>query len=147
MFFFTSRESINKIEKVQERALRFVLKDHVSDYNTLLRNSGFDSFRTYAVKSLMIELFKILKGLSPAYLADLFIKSESPYDRRDKNKLVQLIKQTTTYGLRSFQYYGAHLWNKLPPHIKSADTVSKFKSLIKPWSGPTCSCDLCKALL
>ena len=32
--YFTSRESINKIQKIQERVLRFVLKDSTSDYNT-----------------------------------------------------------------------------------------------------------------
>ena len=58
VWFFTSRGSINKIDKIQERALRFVLKDHTSSYNDLLLKSGFDSFRIYAVKSLMTELFK-----------------------------------------------------------------------------------------
>ena len=33
VWFFTSKESINKIDKIQERALRFVLKDHTSSYN------------------------------------------------------------------------------------------------------------------
>ena len=32
LWFFTSRESIDKLDKIQERALRFVLKDHISDY-------------------------------------------------------------------------------------------------------------------
>ena len=65
MCFFTSRESINKIDKVQERALRFVLSDHISSYKNLLLKSGFDSFRIYAVKSLMIELYEILGGMTP----------------------------------------------------------------------------------
>ena len=30
--FSTSRESIDIIDKIQERALRFVLKNHISDY-------------------------------------------------------------------------------------------------------------------
>ena len=34
VWFFTSRASINKIQKLQERALRFVLKDSTSDYET-----------------------------------------------------------------------------------------------------------------
>ena len=65
VWFFTSRESINKIDKIQERALRSVLNDHTSSYNDLLLKSGFDSFRIYAVKSLMTELFKILEGMAP----------------------------------------------------------------------------------
>ena len=72
--FFTSRERINKIDKIQERALRFVLKDHTSNYKNLLLKSGFDSFRIYAVKSLVIELFKILERMTPNYLSELFVK-------------------------------------------------------------------------
>ena len=68
VWFFTSRESINKFGKIQERAVRFVLKDHTSNYKNLLLKSGFDSFRIYAVKSLGIELFKILEGITRHYL-------------------------------------------------------------------------------
>ena len=109
VWFFTSRESIDKIDKIQERALRFVLKDHISNYKKLLLKSGFDSFRIYAVKSLMIELFKILEGMTPNYLSELFVKAKTPYDTRDKRKLIQTLKRTYTYGLRSFQYHGAHV--------------------------------------
>ena len=42
VWFFTSRESINKMQKIQERALRFVLKDSTSDYDTLLTKCGVD---------------------------------------------------------------------------------------------------------
>ena len=147
VWFFTSRESIDKIDKIQERALRFVLKDHISDYKNILLKSGFDSFRIYAVKCLMIELFKILEGITPNYLSDLFVKADTPYDTRDKNKLIQPLKRTTTYGLRSFQYYGAHVWNMLPINIKTAHSLHEFKSLIRSWPGPTCSCHICTALL
>ena len=117
-----------------------------SNFNLLLK-SGFDSFRIYAVKCLMIELFKILEGITPNYLSDLFVKADTPYDTRDKNKLIQPLKRTTTYVLRSFQYYGAHVWNMLPINIKTAHSLHEFNSLIRSWPGPTCSCHICTALL
>ena len=49
VWFFTSRASINKIQKLQERALRFVLKDSTSDYETLMSKSDFDSFRISSI--------------------------------------------------------------------------------------------------
>ena len=106
---FTSRESIDKIDKIQERALRFVLKDHISNYKNLLLKSYYDSFRIYAVKSLMIELLKILEGLIPNYLSEVFVKADTPDDTRNKCKLIKPLKRTSTYGIRSFQYYGAHV--------------------------------------
>ena len=117
-WFFIRRESINTIDKIQGRALRFVLKYHTCNYENLLLKSGFDSFRIYAVKSLVIELFKILEGMTPSYLFELFVKSDAPYDTRDKFKSIQPMKSTTTYGLRSFQCYGAHVWNM---HMENAD--------------------------
>ena len=45
VWFLTSGASITKIRKLQERALRFVLKDSISDYDTLLSKGGVDSFR------------------------------------------------------------------------------------------------------
>ena len=144
VWFFTSRESINKIDKIQERALKFVLKDHTSSYNDPFFKSGFDSFRIYAVKSLMTELLKSLEGMAPDYLSELFVKANNPYDTRDECKLIQ---RTTTYGLRSFQYYGAHVWNMLPINIKAAQSLCEFKSFIRSWLGPTCSCQIFTALL
>ena len=97
------------IEKIQERALRFVLRDQVSSYDVLLEKAGYESFRIHLVKSLLVEMFKIFNGLSPEYLSDIFEKSGNPYCMRDKNKLIQPLKRRMTYGLRSFEYYGSHV--------------------------------------
>ena len=56
VYYFTSRESINKMQRIQERALRFVLKDSVSDYDTLLTKCGIDSFRISSLKSMAVEI-------------------------------------------------------------------------------------------
>ena len=54
VWFFTSRKSIDMIEKIQERALRFVLRDQVSSYDILLEKAGYESFRIHAVKLLLV---------------------------------------------------------------------------------------------
>ena len=47
------------IEKIQERALRFVLRDQVSSYDVLLEKAGYEALRIHAVKLLLVEIFKI----------------------------------------------------------------------------------------
>ena len=136
--FFTSRESIDKIDKIRERSLRCVLKDHIFNHKNLLLKSGFDW--------LMIELFKILKGMTPNYLCDFHVYADTPYDTKDKCKSIQPLKKMTTYGLSSFQYYGAHVWNLLPINIKAAQSLQEFKSLIRSLPGSTRSCHICIAL-
>ena len=143
VWFFTSRASINKIQKLQERALRFVLKDSTSDYETLLSKSDFDSFRISSVKTMAVEIYKILNGMGPEYLSTLFSKSNVPYQLRDGNKLTQPLKRTTTFGIKSLAYFGTHLWNMLPHHIKNSVSLREFKSMIGKWSGPTCHCCVC----
>ena len=146
VYYFTSRESINKMQKIQERALRFVLKDSVSDYDTLLTKCGIDSFRISSLKSMAVEIYKILNDMSPEYLS-LFSKSSIPYSLRDNNKLIQQKMRTTTFGIKSFSYYGAHLWNSLPVDIKNAVTLGNFKTLVKNWQGPSCHCSVCQLII
>ena len=143
MWFFTSKASIAKIQKIQERALRFILKDSVSDYETLLAKSDVDSFRIATIKIMAIEIYNILNDMGPDYLSCLFSKSNTPYQLRDDNKLIQPLKRTTTFGIKSFAYFGTHLWNMLPNHIKNSVSLYDFKSLIRKWLGPTCCCSVC----
>ena len=146
VWFFTSRESINKMQKIQERALRFVLRDSTSDYDTLLTKCGVDSFRISSLKATAVEFYKILNEMSPEYLS-LFSKSSIPYSLRDDNKLIQQKMKTTTFGLNYFTYYGAHLWNSLPVGIKSAVTLGNSKTPVKNWQGPSCHCPVCQLVI
>ena len=57
------------MQKIQEWALRFVLKDSVSDYDTLLTKCGIDSFRISSLKSMAVEIYKILNDMRPEYLS------------------------------------------------------------------------------
>ena len=96
---------------------------------------------------MVIEIFKIVNEFAPSYLSTIFEMSRSPYDMRDKSRLVQPKVNSTSYGLKSFKYYGSHIWNLLPMHIKSAMSLPEFKELLTTWSGPTCKCSLCTVLL
>ena len=99
VWYFTSRESTNKMQKIQERALRFVLKYSTSDYNTLLSKCGVDSFRISSLKAMAVEIYEILNDKSPEYLS-LFSKASIPYSLRDNNKLIQQKMRTTTFGIK-----------------------------------------------
>ena len=65
VWYFKSRESINKMQKIQERALPFVLKDSNSDYNTLLSKCGVDFFGKSSLKAMAVEIYKILNDKNP----------------------------------------------------------------------------------
>ena len=52
VWFFTSRSSISKLETIQERALRFVLKVFVSCYDKLICKAKLDAFMFGTVKKI-----------------------------------------------------------------------------------------------
>ena len=146
VWFFICRASIVKMQKLQERALRIVLKDSISHYETLLSKGGVDSFCISSLKTMAVQIYKILNGMDPKYLSALFSKASTPYNLRDDNKLMQPLKRTIPYGIKSLAYYGTHLWNSLPHDIKGALTLNIFKTLLRKWVGPTCGCSVCEMI-
>jgi hypothetical protein len=65
---FGSDANTNKIEKIQERALRFIYNDYNSTYENLLIVSKLPTLK---VRRLRTEVYKILHKESPSYLHDL----------------------------------------------------------------------------
>ena len=127
MFF--GRKNVLKLEKLQERAPRFVFKDNNSSYVDLLQRGNFLSLSAYRIRTLAMECFH---GMNPMVLNNLFCKQEIKYDLRDKTLLEQpnFLK---TYGYRWFKYYGSKLWNALPFEIKNTENYDDFKLRLTTW--------------
>ena len=76
---FCSEKNTKKMEKIQERALRFIYNDYVLNYEELLEKSKMPSLKVRRLRSIAIETFKIIHKESPIYLHDLVnIKLEAP---------------------------------------------------------------------
>ena len=68
---FCSEKNTKKMEKIQERALRFIYNDYVLNYEELLEKSKMPSLKVRRLRSIAIETFKIIHKESPIYLHDL----------------------------------------------------------------------------
>ena len=134
---------MRKMEKLQERALRYLLNDHTSDYQTLLFKSGFDTLHLRRIKAIACEVFKSINDLNPSFVKEMFEVKETRYNLRSEMVMIQPKYNKLTYGYRTFSYYGAHLWNKLPHNVKGGLSYDTFKMLLNKWEGPMCSCSLC----
>ena len=130
---FCGRKNSNKIEKLQERALRFVFNDPNSTYNDLLKRGNFLSLSALRLRFLAIEMYKCRNNMAPSYRCDLFRQNIISYNLRDSDKLIQPDFKTKTFGYRSFTYYGSKIWNSLPTEIKASKTLSTFKIQINEW--------------
>ena len=130
---FCGKTNLNKLEKLQERALRFVFRDTTSSYESLLERGNFLPFSAYWIRCLGIEMYKCFHGLNPDYLNKLFKQSSTKYNLRDSWLLEQPKFNTFSYGQRSFRYYGSKLWNLLPFSVKNTNDLNIFKTNITRW--------------
>ena len=104
VWYFSTVKQLQKIEKIQERVLRFLHDDYVSDYLTLLKASGSVSMEVRRMRYLGVEIYKTLNDLNPGYMKDIFQVQLSAYStRRPYNMKVPRVNQTTL-GTRSILY-------------------------------------------
>ena len=62
------KQNSDKLEKLQERALRFVFSDYTSPYNDLLNHGNFLFLSALRIRYLAIEMYKCVYGIYPPYL-------------------------------------------------------------------------------
>ena len=59
---------MNKIERIQYRAIQFLYNDYDSDYNTLLKKSDKCSIEVRRLRTMASEIFKSLNDLNPSFM-------------------------------------------------------------------------------
>ena len=79
-------------------------------------------------KQKAIVMYKIVHGLAPAYLSDMFTLSSSlnDYNLRQSKLKLKLPNNRTEYYNLSFAFTGAKLWNSLPDEVKEESTLKRF---------------------
>ena len=105
---FSSKRSLNKIENLQKRALRFVLDENTCSYELLLEKSGKPTMNLPRESLLCIKVYKTLNRLHLCSMQQSFKFRETNRNVRNKYKLnldIPVVNQVT-YGtkiLRSFE--------------------------------------------
>ena len=147
VWHFCGIEKSKVMEKIQERALRFVYNDSVSSYEELCKKGDHKMLYISRLQQMAIETYKIVNGHCPTYLEDLIQIKENFYNMRSSSRLVQPKCKTVTHGLQSFSYKAPKIWNQLPDNYKNTVSLEEFKALVKSWKGPKCLCSMCHSLL
>ena len=104
---FCSKKSINKIERIQYRALQFLHNDYNSDYNTLLKKSYKCSMELRRLRMMALEISKSLNDLNPSFIKELFNKRNNV--RRRKNDIIIHTLNTVTFRRNSLRCLGPHI--------------------------------------
>ena len=144
VWHFMSCNSKNKIEKIQECAIRFLTNDSKSSYASILEKSGKVSMEVNRLRILCIEIFKTLKDINPQYMADIFKQSTNRSSLRFSYNIAVPKPNQVKYGERSLRSLAPKIWNNLPHDIKLSENLDVFKANIKTWGGVICNCAMCR---
>ena len=80
----------------------------------------------------LVHTYNCVNNLAPTYLSEL-IETHIP-SRSTRSSSEHQLKEclpVNSYGHRSFRIAAPFLWNRLPQSVKSAETVTHFKQLLK----------------
>ena len=140
VYHFCGTGNSNKMEKLLERALRYVYLDFDCSYKSLLLKSGKSSLYVNRIKDILISVHKIMKDLMPPMDQGFFEISPSVYSKR-YIRLKHPHYNTISYGRNSLRYQGAKLFNELCLTTEF-NCLKDFKVFVNNWK-PKCSCGSC----
>ena len=136
--------SQDKLEEINEGALRLAFSDYLSSYKDLLANSKETTIHVQSVRTLALEVYKTLNNLNPVFVKDYFVPKTTGHNIRLKNPLDIPKSRTTNNCIISLIFQGPKIWNSLLESIKTAQNTRQFKNLIKTWFLENkCACSFC----
>ena len=146
VWFFHSRTSNNKINKLHERALRLVYDDYESSFESLLEKDGSFCIHHQNLQKLALEIYKVIHNNSTGDFKNLF-NLRNCHNNRSGSELLIPSVNSVMKGQNSLRYLGPLIWNLIPIEIRNLDSFDAFKSEIKNWKPVNCPCRLCKSFM
>ena len=128
-----SKEDMNRIQKLQNTAIRFVydLKrfDHVSPFRDV---SNLALMETACRVQTCCMIHKTLTLQEPAYLLERLQRRDQIVLRGTRHgDRLHFRRVRLEVGRRSFSYFGPDLYNDLPEYAKETVPIQRFKSKLR----------------
>ena len=115
------------MERVQRRATRMIDECKSYSYEDRLKFTGLSTLEARRIRGDMIEVFKILKGISNLDSASWF---QLANNRRTRGHRLKLVKKRSRLDIRKhfFSQRVVNDWNSLPEIVIEAESVNSFKN-------------------
>ena len=144
IWMFHSRQLNQKINKIQERALRITYKDTESTFSELLQKDCAVTIHTKNLQILMTEMYKTKNGLNPSSMQEIFRENTTQYNLRNNNEFTQPRVRSVSNGTEIVRFKGPQLWQTLPLTIRNSENLCQFKNQINNCFGENYTCRLCR---
>ena len=129
-----SRTLNNKINCIHKRALRTIYSDYNSSFNELLDKKGSFTIHQRNFRNLAIEIYKCLRGLSPAILSKVFKVNETiPCDLRMRNEVYGRNLKTVRCGTETIFLVSKNLGFDTAKYKRFKLLAMFFKKSISKW--------------
>ena len=125
LWHFCNNSDTFKIEKLQEKALRYSMLDFKSSYKQLLQKCRKSTLYLQRLQKLVEVIYRILNGLYASYLNDIVTVDELQ-QLRCKARLLVPRFSAVRYGKKSISYVSPVIWNTLHNDIKQCNVLTAF---------------------
>ena len=101
---FRSRQINHRINRLHERALRIVYKDHFPSFEEPLSKDQSVKVHQKNLQILATEMYQIFNGLSPSIKKDTFKAESNYYNTRNAPAFSSRNIKAVRYGLQTIFY-------------------------------------------
>ena len=138
MYHGISLKDLGRLQKVQNSAVRFIFGRGKRAHTTqLLKKVHFLPVKYRIDFKIALLTYKCLNNLAPEYLKELVVprKQSVKSVRLDDDYFILDYPACPNYlnTYKAFTYSSAKVFNSLPYHIRSAESVLLFKSKLKTY--------------
>lgn len=121
------KKDIKNLEKIQRRATRMIEGCRGLKYVDRLEAAGLISLEDRRTRGDLIEVFKMVKGLSKIDYKSFFKLDDTS---RTRGHMYKLVKVRSRLDIRKncFSQRVVSEWNKLPAVVVEAESVNSFKN-------------------
>ena len=140
VWMFHSRNTENRVNKINERAFRLVYGDSpYLSFDELLIKDESVSIHQRNLQFLATEIFKVKNGLPTGLTENIFHFVNKPYDLQNNRILLRKRDRTVFYGTESLSSIAPKIWELIPQLLKVETKLSQFKSKIETWATSQCA--------
>ena len=145
IWMFHGRQLNQKINKIQEIALRITYKDTESTFSELLQKDSAVTIHTDNLQILMTEMYQTRNGLNLSFMQEIFCDNSTYYNLRNNNEFFQ--PRSVNNGTESVRFKGPQLWQMLPSTIRNSQSICQFITKIQRWNGENFPRKLCRVYI
>ena len=129
-----SKQCLSRLQRVQNMAARVIVGAHKYHHITpVLKELHWLPVSKRIDYKILVLAYKALHGQAPTYLTELLMWYQPSRSLRSDGQQLLFVPKTRlkTFGDKAFSIQAPKLWNSLPAYLRSAPTLTSFKSNLK----------------